>query len=284
VLSELYMMEGANFAANSERNLLASEQAARKAVALAPSSVEAKVSLGAILGERGSNAESIRILRQAVALAPNSVEAWDKLGYSYHYAGMSDLAEEAYRRSRDLNPAPPRVYWMHGRMLLYQGKAHEAAEQIREALKRSPDQFKLMAFLGYFLYYEGKTDEAERFINRAIQLRGGGGDDTPLVFAAYIHASRGERDKIDPAILTRQPARTFDGDEAEWRADVYALLGDKPTALAWLQRAVALGDHNYPWFKRDKNYDKLRGDPEFESLMGEVEGYWKQYTAEFGSR
>jgi TolB-like protein/Tfp pilus assembly protein PilF/predicted Ser/Thr protein kinase len=284
MLSDLYRMEGTNFVENAERNLLAAEETARKAVALAPSSFDANLALGGILGERGKNAEAIRSLRQAVALAPNSVRAWDILGYSYHYAGLVDLAEEAVRRSRDLDPGRPRIYWMHGRMLLYQGKAHEAAEEVRQALQRTPDQFKLLSFLGCFLYYEGKAEEAQQAINRSLALRGGRGDLSPLYFSAYLHASRGERDQVDAALLSRRPAEVVDPDEAEWIGGIHALLGDKPQAMALLRRAVALGDHNYPWFQRDKNYDKLRGDPDFERLMREVEGYWKQYTAEFGSQ
>ena len=284
LLARLYLMEAANFQENGERNLIASEQAARKAVSLQPSSFEANMALGAILNERGKNAEAITTLRQTVAMAPNSVDALDHLGYAYHYAGLIDLAEEAYRRCRDMNPSTPRIYWMHGRMLLYQGKAHEAAEEARQALKRTPDQFKLVAFLGYFLYYEGKLEEAEPVINRAVQLRGGHGDDTPLIFSGYLHAARGERDQIDPVLLRDRPADIMDGDYAEWMGGTYALLGDKPQALTFFKRAVALGNHNYPWFQRDKNYDKLRGDPEFERVMREVEGHWKQYSAQFASR
>ena len=61
------------------------------------------------------------------------------------------------------------------------------------------------------------------------------------------------------------------------------MLGDKTMALAFLRRAVALGNHNYPWFQRDKNWDKLRGDPDFENLMREVEGHWKGYVLEFAT-
>jgi eukaryotic-like serine/threonine-protein kinase len=217
-------------------------------------------------------------------LAPNDVQTWDYLGYAYHYAGLTDLAEEALRRSRDLNPSPPRIYWMHGRMLLYQGRAPEAAEQARAALERTPEQFKLMAFLGYFLYYQGKYEEAERWINKAIELRGGHGDDTPLIFSAYLHAMRGERDKIDPEVLAYRPEQIVDGDLAEWVGSIYALMGEKAQALAFLRAAINLGDHNYPWFLRDKNWNKLRGDPDFEGLMREAEGRWKQYTQEFASR
>jgi eukaryotic-like serine/threonine-protein kinase len=284
ILAELYLWEGANFSDRADQALSQAEQAARKALALDPSSVGANAILGGVLGERGKNAEAIRVLRHAVALAPNEVQTWDYLGYAYHYAGLVDLAEDALRRSRDLNPSPPRIYWMHGRMLLYTGRAHEAAEQARAALERTPQQFKLMAFVGYFLYYEGKYDEAERWINKAIELRGGQGDDAPLIFSAYLHARRGERDKIDPEVLRYRPEEIVDGDLAEWVGGIYALLGEKSQALAFLRRAVKLGDHNYPWFQRDINWEKLRGDPDYERLMREVENDWKQYVQEFGVR
>jgi TolB-like protein/Tfp pilus assembly protein PilF/predicted Ser/Thr protein kinase len=282
VLAQAYSMEGINFPENADRNLTEAESASRKALSLNPSSADANATLGSVFAERGKNAEAIRSLRKAVALAPNSSSVWGSLGYSYHYAGLTDLAEEAWRRSRDLNPNPPRLHWMHGRMLLYQGKADEAAEEMRQALKRNPDQYKAQAMLAYFLYYQGKADEAEPVVNRSLALRGGSGDDAPVIASAYLHAARGERNKIDPELLARRPADVLDGDTAEWIAGVYAMLGDKPAALAWLKRAIALGDHNYPWFKSDKNFNNLRGDPEFERLMREVEGYWKQYTAEFG--
>jgi len=262
ILTQLYSWEAANFAENAPRTLLSAEDAARKALSLDPTSIGANAVLGGVLVEQGKNSEAIRRLRQAVSLAPNDVQAWDYLGYGYHYAGLDDLAEEALRRSRDLNPSPPRIYWMHGRMLLYQGRVHEAVEQARAALQRTPQQFKLNGFLGYFLYYEGKYDEAERWINKSVELRGGAGDDSPLIFSPYLHAMRGERDKIDPEVLRYRPEQIVDGDLAEWVGSMYALLGDKQRALAFLRRAVALGNHNYPWFQRDKNWDKLRGDPE----------------------
>src|SRR6267143_1827205 len=190
------------------------------------------------------------MLREAVALAPNSALAWKQLGYIYHYAGLIDQAEAGFRRGRDLDPTPLQSYWMHGRMLLYQGKAHD--------------------------------EEAERVLDRASQLSGPRGEDEPWVISAFISASRGERDRIDPRIFRYRPEEVVDGDLAEWIGAVYALLGEKQSAVAWLRRAVQVGNHNFPWFQRDKNWDKLRGDAEFQRIMLEVEGYWKHYNELFG--
>jgi len=267
---------------NGAHNLARAEQAARHAVALNPESFEATLALGGVYAEEGKNAESIQLLRKAVTLAPNSPVAWKYLGYIYHYSGLTDPAEAAFRRGRDLDPTPAQAYWMHGRMLLYQGKAHEAEEEVRRALERYPDQFKLVALLGYFLYYQGKTDEAEQVLERASQLAGAQADEEPMVFSAMVYASRGQRDKIDPRVFRYKPEEVVDGDLAEWIGAVYALLDDKEPALAWLRQAVRVGNHNFPWFQRDRNWDKLRGDGDFQRIMAEVEGYWKHYRERFG--
>ena len=279
----IYALEATNFEENAAHNLDVAEQAARKALALNPQSLDANIALGSVYGEQGKIAESLRILREAVTVGPNTTRAWSLLGYTCHYAGLIDQADAAFRRSRDLDPVPPTPYYLHARMLLYQGKAHEAELEVRQALERYPDHFKMLAYLGDFLYYQGETDEAERVLDRAVQLSGPhSADDTALIFSAFVHASRGERGRIDPRLLRYKPNELVDGDTAEWIGGIYALLGEKQSALVWLRRAVRLGDHNFPWFQRDKNWDKLRGDPEFQRIMGEVEGYWKHYTELFG--
>ena len=61
------------------------------------------------------------------------------------------------------------------------------------------------------------------------------------------------------------------------------MLGDKPQALVWLRRAVEQGNHNYPWFQRDKNFEALRNDPEYQRIMSEVRQKWEQYRQLFGA-
>lgn len=103
-----------------------------------------------------------------------------------------------------------------------------------------------------------------------------------MVLSAIVHASRGERDKINPQFFRYKPEDIVDGDLAEWIGAAYALLNEKETALAFLRQAVQRGNHNYPWFQRDKSWDKLRGDAEYQRILSEVEGYWKRYVELFG--
>ena len=282
MLSDMYLMEAANFEENGAANVRLAADAAERALRQNPRSLAALQSMGDIYAETGQNAQAIRTLRQTVALAPNSETSWDFLGYAYHYAGLVDQAEQAYRRSRQLNPTTPRIYWMHGRMLLYLGKPDEAEQVMRQALAANPDQFKAMAFLGEFLYYQGKTAEAEPILDRAVQLGKGNGDAVPLWLSAFLYASRGERQKIDPSLFEYKPQDVIDGDVAYWAGSMYALLGERDKAMVWLRRAVELGNQNYPWFQRDKNWDKLRNDAEYQQIMAQVRRQWEQVTAEFG--
>jgi len=75
----------------------------------------------------------------------------------------------------------------------------------------------------------------------------------------------------------------IDGDLAYWAGGMYALLGEKQEALTWLRRAVELGNLNYPWFQRDKNYDNLRSDPQYENILADVRRRWEHYKEEFNT-
>ena len=284
LLAFLYNIESMNFPENAGKKLQSAADTAQRALQLNPKSLEALVALGAIFGEQGRNSEAISTLRQAVAVAPNFELAWAALGYAYHYAGLLDSAEEAFRHSRDLNPTLPRAYWMHARMLLYMGKPEDAEREIRQALVTNPDHFKLLAFLGEFLYYQGRLKEAEPLLVRSVELGRESGDDVPLWFSAFLYASLGQKDKIDPRLFTYQPQKIIDGDLAYWAGGMYALLNDNAKAIAWLKRAVELGNVNYPWFERDKNYENLRSDPQYQEIMGEVRRDWEHYKEEVGTK
>jgi len=277
LLSHLYLLQGANSVANGAENLTLGEQAARKALALKPNSPDALIALGGVLTEQGRNLEALKALRQAGTLAPNSDILWDWLGYLYHYTGLLDLAEQSYDHSLELNPTTIRIHWMHARMHLYQGRPEESEQEMRRVLAANPDQFKAMAYLGEFLYYQDKLDEADKVLTRAVELGRGSGDDAPPLLAAFLYASRGQRDRIDPSVFHRKPEDTVDGDGAYWIGGVYAMLGERQQAFVWLRRAVALGNHNYPWFQRDKNYNSLRKDPEYQKIMEEVRGHLDEY-------
>jgi TolB-like protein/Tfp pilus assembly protein PilF len=280
LLSLLLFYESVNFTEHAAVNLERSRVSAEQAIAIDQHLADGWIALGGGYAQAGRLEDGIRTLRRGVELAPNSDFAWDMLGYAYHYAGLVDLAESAYRRTRTLNPTSRRLRWMHGRMLLYLGRTADAVDEMSFA--RSLDNSKAKAHLGKFLYYDGRTEEAARVFDRALELNEEQQDRVVPVLAAFLYAAQGARHRIDPSILAMRPADYFDGDQAYWIGGVFALLGEKAAALEWLDRAVALGNHNYPWFRRDKNYDRLRGDPNYERIIETVRRNWERYSELFG--
>jgi non-specific serine/threonine protein kinase len=279
LLALLLFYESANFTDHADVILERCRIAAGRAVALAPHLSDGWIAMGGAHTQAGRIEEGIRTLRRAVELAPNSDFAWDMLGYAYHYAGLVDLAESAYRRACALDPTSRRLRWMHARMLLYLGRTADAVDRMHFA--RTMDHAKAQAYLAKFLYYDGRIAEAERIVGRALQVNEAQHETSVLVFAAYVYAAQGARDRIDPWILALEPAASFDGDQAYWIGGVFALLGEKKASLAWLDRAVALGNHNYPWFRRDRNYDRLRDDPEYANILDTVRRHWEGYRRLF---
>jgi eukaryotic-like serine/threonine-protein kinase len=275
--------EAANFKENATGNLAQARQAAQQALRLKPDLAEALMAIGGAHTIAGENIDAINTLRQVVRVAPNLETAYLSLGYVYHFAGLIELSEQAFRRCIELNPAAVQRHWMLARALLYQGRAREGEADLRRVIAEHPDQAKAMAYLGEMLYYEGKFSEAERIFARSVELSRGTGMDEPVLLSAFLYASRGERSRIDPMIFRLRPAEIIDGDTAYWLGGTYSMLGDKPQAQVWLRRAVEQGNHNYPWFQRDKNYEALRNDPDYQRIMSEVRQKWEQYRQLFGT-
>ncbi len=66
----------------------------------------------------------------------------------------------------------------------------------------------------------------------------------------------------------------------QWRTNV---RGDASVRRSADQSRVDLGNHNYPWFARDKNYDRLRGDADYERILTQVHAEWDRYRRLFAA-
>src|SRR5688572_17926805 len=55
--------------------------------------------------------------------------------------------------------------------------------------------------------------------------------------------------------------------EGVYKAQAFAVLGDKTAALHWLRASIAGGFFSYPYFKTDPLLDNLRQLPEFDLTL-----------------
>ena len=64
--------------------------------------------------------------------------------------------------------------------------------------------------------------------------------------------------------------REYQGGILYMKACIHALSGQKPQAMAAIREALAAGFTDYSNYSSDTDFDSLRGDPEFKSLLAEI--------------
>ncbi len=281
-LSILYVLESANFVEGAKENLTRAIRSADRAVVLDPRLSEAYLAVGMAKTQQGRNQEAIETMRRALSLSPNADTVLDALGYTYLYAGLLDEAESVLRRSLRLNPNVRIVRLMLARCLLFQGRAQEAEAEVRRADASGAAQPEVIATLALISYYQGKHKEADDLLRKLHEL-GRIKEKSIYCFAGVVHAAQGEREAIEPAVLGLRPREVINPELAYWLSGLYSLLGEDATAIVWLRRASELGNDNYPWLERDKNFDKLRTNPEFQRLAGEMRSRWEKNRQLFAS-
>jgi hypothetical protein len=68
--------------------------------------------------------------------------------------------------------------------------------------------------------------------------------------------------------------------QAEYNiASAYALMGKHREALHWLRKTAEDRITCYPLFAGDPNLNNLRGDPEFQTWLGEMKSLWERRRA-----
>jgi serine/threonine-protein kinase len=116
------------------------------------------------------------------------------------------------------------------------GDAAGAVKIINEVLRRNPRMDGVRPLLAQFLALKGDAEAARAELTEGA-LRVGGAN----------------------------------FDVAYWVASVYCMLGERESALDWLEKAVALGNENRPWFESDPRWEPLREEPRFVELMRRIE-------------
>jgi serine/threonine-protein kinase len=169
-----------------------------------------------------------------------------------------------------LNPAERVVVsYNRARLLTYQGRFEEAFAELDQGAAVEPNHPLIRTFRARALYYKGEPVKAAEILEQVLeqhpQL-----DGIRPIYATFLSAL-GFSDEAR-AQLTDEVLRTADTDHdvAYWLASAYALEGEREQALKWLRRAIALGNENRPWFERDKNWDTLRDDPEYQQIISSI--------------
>ncbi|HEV2835121.1 MAG TPA: protein kinase [Pyrinomonadaceae bacterium] len=215
----------------------------QKALALEPSSLDAKFGIAMVYFHHRRLAESKRVLEAILKENSEFYPAYLRLGMIAELSDDLDGALKYYRRAAELKPYdedPWRSLVGVHRKLANVAAAEEAALKVIEITSRkleaSLDDIIVMSRLAEAYARFGSRVEASATLRRVLELEPNDG------LAVYNCAC------------------------------AYALLGDKQASLILLRRAFDSGFRTVAhWARTDTAFDTMRADAEFQQLVAELQ-------------
>lgn len=215
-------------------NFQAAEADFRKAVQVTPSNAGAHHDYALFLKSMGRYDEALQEARRGVELNPLDSNANTNLGALLALMGRMGPATEQFRKAEELDPIRPYAHERLGQAYIWQHKYADAVREFDVARQLSHDQPEKLAWLAYAFAKAGERDQALRLLAQLNRLPG-------EQYLSPFHMSF-----------------------------AYIALGDPDTAIKWLEKAYRDRDEWMIYLKVYPEFDPLRSDPRFKSLVKRV--------------
>jgi serine/threonine protein kinase/Flp pilus assembly protein TadD len=214
-------------------------------------------------------ASAEREFKRAIELKPDDSEAHGYYSWFLAPMGRKDEAVAEAKRSQELDPLSSLANFIVGSALVFTRQWDPAIEQLRSAKDLDPTYWFAPCFLGRAYEQKGRLSEAIAEFQRAIELENYNSE----IWSGLGHAYAASGDRIKAQeVLNHLKDLSADSYIAPFNfAVIYAGLGEKDQAFAWLNRAYA--DHSYymaVYLTTDARLDNLRSDPRFADLRHRV--------------
>ena len=211
--------------------------------------------------------DAIADLKKSIAVQPNSDHAYNRLGTILAHTGQFQEAIEAWKAGRRINPQNPGHY-NSAQAYIWSGQYEHAAEVLESFYREKPASRACLWYRPQPTLLTGQLEKASKFVAEAIDAYPA----EPLIISlqGILQAHLGHADLAVQA-ATRACASPLSFGHTHHThyqiACIHAVLGDKQSALHWLERAVETGFPCWPFFLRDHSLNSLRGMPEFKDLI-----------------
>jgi len=236
---------------------------------------------------------------RALQLDSSLAEAHTSLGYVYNNLWQWKEAEEEFKRATKLNPNYPTAHHWYSLCLLDVGRMDEAKAEIKRAHELDPLSLIIGTTLTYAYLAEGDASfsiaqskkvvdldpnfprgheylglaylkerryaEAIAELQKAVELSGR--ERWPLRDLGYGYAISGKR--VEAQAILKELVGKYEKGQAIGQdlAAVYAGLGDKDQAFAWLEKDFQTRSGLLAWTKWTPAFESLRSDPRFTDLL-----------------
>ncbi len=246
------------------------ETAFTKAFFYDPNVVEARVLMAMIYMARGEKKKARSEIETLQKQFPNEAPLYFVKGVVHRLDGEYEESLKAFEKLSRLDPAARAVSaYNRARIYIYKGDYVSAIREIEKGEKVEPNHPMLKIFRSGVYYYRGDREDAIKLMSSVLEEHPEMDGIRPL-YAIYL-AGAGRREEALAQLTDEALALSrADHDMAYWVGSTYSILGDKDLAFKWLNRAVKLGNQNWPHFENDKSLNPLRDDPRFAELMTKV--------------
>jgi non-specific serine/threonine protein kinase len=253
------------------------ERCARRILELDPESGHGLRLLGLVECSQGHTQNAVRLLKKSLESNPNDPDTLSWLCAICSLSGKGYAVASMAQRLIDVDPLTPMWQMVPGLVAMLSGEFGRALAPFERALKSEPNNAMLLLVRAQILALNGRTSEA---ISALDEMANAG---EPNFFTQlgtfYAHCLRGDKDGA-LGCLTEELTSTAIADmNYAWvMAQGFALIGEKQTALEWLNAAVERGFINYPLLHHlDPFLESVRGEPGFDRLMEATRQQWESF-------
>jgi tetratricopeptide (TPR) repeat protein len=222
-----------------QRGLLAEgEQAARRAVALAPNFAPTWNNLGIVLQEMLKLDESRLCLERALALEPNNAEMLNNLANTFKRLGLAAEAKKRWNAALALKPNYAEAYSNLSNLLNDEGEFDRAEDMARRAIELNPRLADAYVNLAAVQTVRHRHNDALQVLDALLVFAPG----HSRALAARALALK-ELDRLDEALEAAKRAAVQAPESPEGHnavGQVFQAMGEFEPALAAYGRAAAL--------------------------------------------
>jgi TolB-like protein/DNA-binding winged helix-turn-helix (wHTH) protein/Tfp pilus assembly protein PilF len=210
-------------------------------------------------------ARSAERLRRAIELDPNSASAHRYYAHLLSNSGRHNEAVAQITKARQLDPFSPITNAMAGQFLYYSGRYPEAIEALDKAFSVDRGFWVAHVIMGQIYERIGKPEAAIQSFEKAYSPSGG--STGVLSMKGYVLARSGrqaEAEQIVHGLIEAGKNRFIPPYNV---ALVYAGLGNRESALQWLDKGYEARDVRLVFLTVDPKWNDLRSDPRFQELL-----------------
>src|SRR3989441_4132485 len=219
----------------------------------------------------------------------------------YYYDRDWPGAEREFKRAIELNPNYPQAHHWYALYLVWTGRTNEGLAEIRRAQELDPLSLPINMTLGWCLCDAHQMDEGIDQLRKTIEMDPGfrvahnrlalcyerkgmydaaiaefqkifdlGARSLAIAELGQAYAASGKRGEAQKALAELQELSKQRYISPSVFALIYAALGDKDQAFAWLEKSVEEHDLIIGRLKVDQRFDNLRSDPRFAEIVKRV--------------